>query len=302
MEVHEIRYFLAVSETLNFTRAAERCHVTQPALTRAIKSLEDKLGAGPLLNRERRNTHLTELGRMMKPYFEQMFQQMEEARKTAQEFVSLEKTRLSVGLMCTIGPSRLIELFGSFHRDYEGVDLRLKDGRAGVLEEKLKAGDLDLAIYCKPEPPDERLHLVRLYAERFVIAIAPAHPLARKAAVSVRDLEGQRYLWRANCEYADHIDALARAEGVRIVPAYSSDRDDWIQSMTLAGLGYTLIPEYAVTLPGLVTRPLIEPEVVREVNLVTVRGRPHSPAVGAFVREARRYRWEPALAAAGQAA
>src|SRR5258708_5908456 len=80
MEVHEIRYFLALAETLNFTRAADRCNVSQPALTRAIQHLEDKLG-GPLVHRERGNTHLTELGRIMHPHFQEVAQQMEEARK-----------------------------------------------------------------------------------------------------------------------------------------------------------------------------------------------------------------------------
>src|SRR3954449_12443032 len=66
MEMHQVRYFLAVADELNFTRAAERCHVAQPSLTRAIKLLEEELG-GPLLHRERANTHLSELGRMVKP-------------------------------------------------------------------------------------------------------------------------------------------------------------------------------------------------------------------------------------------
>ena len=67
---------------------------------------------------------------------------------------------------------------------------------------------------------------------------------------------------------------------------YRSERDDWIQVMALAGLGFTFIPEFAVTVAGLLTRPLVEPEVTRVINLVTVRGRPYSPAVGAFVRTA----------------
>jgi LysR family transcriptional regulator, hydrogen peroxide-inducible genes activator len=67
MEMHQIRYFLALCEELNFTKAAERCNVAQPSLTRAIKLLEDEFG-GALINRERTNTHLTELGRMMRPH------------------------------------------------------------------------------------------------------------------------------------------------------------------------------------------------------------------------------------------
>ncbi len=103
--------------------------------------------------------------------------------------------------------------------------------------------------------------------------------------VRLTDLEGENYLNRANCEYKDFLRDLRERQGVQIRYMYASERDDWIQCMVLAGLGFTLIPEYAVTVPGLVTRPLVEPEVVRHVNLVTVRGRPHSPAVGAFVHE-----------------
>ena len=74
MEMHQARYFVALCETLNFTRAAEKCNVTQPSLTRAIKLLEDELG-GPLFNRERNQTHLTELGRLMEPHLREVLDQ-----------------------------------------------------------------------------------------------------------------------------------------------------------------------------------------------------------------------------------
>ena len=72
---------------------------------------------------------------------------------------------------------------------------------------------------------------------------------------------------------------------------FRSDRDDWVQSMAMAGIGFTFIPEFAVTMPGLRVRPLIEPEIVRTIQVVTVRGRPHAPAVGAFVREILAFSW-----------
>ena len=78
MEMHQIRYFLAVCETLNFTRAAEQCHVTQPALTRAIQKLEEELG-GLLFRRERHLTHLTDLGRLLRPQLEQVWKRTEAA-------------------------------------------------------------------------------------------------------------------------------------------------------------------------------------------------------------------------------
>lgn len=125
-----------------------------------------------------------------------------------------------------------------------------------------------------------------------MVALPPAHPLARNNAIRMQDLDQQCYLGRASCEFYDHLRKI-RLElgGIEFKRPYSSDRDDWVQSMVMAGLGFTYIPEYAVTLPGLIALPLVEPEVVRTVQLVTVRGRPHSPAVGAFVRQARKHDW-----------
>jgi DNA-binding transcriptional LysR family regulator len=81
------------------------------------------------------------------------------------------------------------------------------------------------------------------------------------------------------------------SRGVFLRQVFSSPRDDWVQGMIKAGLGLGFFPEFSVTDPDLVVRPLVEPSFHRTIYLATVRGRPHSPAVGAFVQEARRYPW-----------
>jgi LysR family transcriptional regulator, hydrogen peroxide-inducible genes activator len=96
MEMHQVRYFLAVAETLNFTRAAEKCNVTQPALTRAVQKLEEELG-GLLLRRERNLTHLSDLGRLMKPHLEQILSESESAKVQAKEFLRLDNAPLNLG-------------------------------------------------------------------------------------------------------------------------------------------------------------------------------------------------------------
>jgi DNA-binding transcriptional LysR family regulator len=104
MEMQQIRYFVALKRELNFTRAAEACKVSQPALTRAIQALEAELG-GPLFHRERASTHLSELGRMMAPYLESIFNQSQTIHVRAKEFGRLDNLELKVGAMCTIGPT-----------------------------------------------------------------------------------------------------------------------------------------------------------------------------------------------------
>ncbi len=113
MELHEIRYFLAVCETLNFTRAAERVNVTQPALTRAIQKMEAEFG-GLLFRRERNRTHLTDLGQLVRPHLERALRQTETATKTARGFLKLENASINLGVMCTIGPLLFMSFLSRF--------------------------------------------------------------------------------------------------------------------------------------------------------------------------------------------
>src|SRR5215204_6412831 len=109
MDIHHIRYFLAVCETRNFTRAAEKCHVTQPALSRAIQQLEDEIG-GLLFRRERNLTHLTDLGLLLQPRFETILTGLSEVKNEASKFLCMEDAALKLGVMCTIGPRRFTGL------------------------------------------------------------------------------------------------------------------------------------------------------------------------------------------------
>jgi LysR family transcriptional regulator, hydrogen peroxide-inducible genes activator len=291
MEMHQVRYFLAVCETLNFTRAAERCNVAQPSLTRAIKLLEGELG-GPLFHRERANTHLSELGRMVKPYLEQVYEQAREAKRQALDFIKLKKTTLKLGVMCTIAPNQLVDVVCGVQSRNPGIELEIVDSSAGKLEERLIEGDLEVTIHCPPaNQNDERLHYMPLYREQFVVILPTEHPLAEKNSIRPSDLNGTRYLNRVNCEFNGYAGALWQEHGLTCDTAYRSERDDWILAVVASGLGFGFMPESCVNHPRVIGRPMIEPEFWREVSLVTVRGRPHSPGVGALVREAMRARW-----------
>src|SRR5690242_1001516 len=113
MDMHHIRYFLAVCETLNFTRAAEKCNVTQPALSRAIQQLEDEVG-GLLFRRERNLTHMTDLGALLRPRLEQIMADVTSVKKDVKRFLTLEEANVTLGIMCTIGPTRFTGVLAEF--------------------------------------------------------------------------------------------------------------------------------------------------------------------------------------------
>jgi DNA-binding transcriptional LysR family regulator len=108
-------------------------------------------------------------------------------------------------------------------------------------------------------------------------------------AVRIAEVGGER-LSRINCEYYDQLGQVCRENNAPLIDAYRSEREDWIQSMVMAGMGICFLPEFSPVLPACMRR-LVEPEVVREVSLVTVSGRRFSPAVATFVRALKAYKW-----------
>lgn len=290
MELHEIRYFLAVSKTRNFTKAAELCNVTQPALTRAVQKMEEEVG-GLLFSRERGNIHLTDLGRLLEPQFAQMMASADAAKTAARRFLRLEGAQLTLGVMCTIGPLRFAGFLNAFRAGHPGIELTLVENVPGRLSEMLLGGEIDIALMAQPGGFAEPLRAVPLYEERFMVACAHGHAFAQRNAIRLTDMHGQIYLQRINCEYRDLLAEQLRQLGVEILRSYRSEREDWIQVMVAGGMGVCFLPEYSAVLPGLLVRPVVEPPLLRQVCSVTVAGRRWSSPVAALANALRTYPW-----------
>ena len=291
LEMHQIRYFLAVAETLNFTRAAETCNVTQPALTRAVQKLEEEHG-GLLFRRERNHTHLTDLGRLMRQHLEHVLSQAAAAQTTAKSFLKLDDAPLNLGVMCTIGQAKFVGFLTAFRARQPGIEINVVEGVPARLAELLGEGAIDVAVMASPAPLGERFQAQPLFRERFMVGLPIGHALARKNMIALAELDGESYLARMNCEMRDHIRAERERRGIAIRYCFRSERDDWIQSMVAAGLGICIMPESLPVQPGVTSRPIFDPEIIREVMLVYIAGRRFSPAVSAFIRAIREYRWE----------
>ena len=292
MQLNEIRYFIALSQTLNFTKAAETCNVSQSALTRAIHKMEQELG-GLLFSRERNNTHLTALGRLVEPHLHEIVARRGQVESIANRFIRLERAALSVGVMCTIGPVLFASFLGQLRADHPGVELSLLEGVPDRLCAMLLEGAIDVAIMASPGGFGPELHTTPIYNERFVIACSAGHRFARQDSVPLASLDGEFYLLRINCEFRETLDALCQSQNVRLIYSYRSEREDWILTMVAAGIGVCFLPEFSTTVPGVIGAPVVLPSVSREVCLVTVAGRRHSPPVAAFVHAVKRYRWVP---------
>lgn len=291
MEINQIRFFLALADTLNFTRAAEICDVSQPALSRGVKKLEDELG-GQLVRRERGRTHLTELGERVRPRFAQAISLAELAMLEANDMSRMADAKLRLGVMCTIGPSRLIALIEHLTAKKPDMKLELFDGSSSNIVERLLDGEFDVALSAAPVFPDAaQAH--PLYQERYVVAFPAGHRFEQMSVVPMPELAGERYLERINCDYSEHAAALGDDSDAAVQVLYQSEHEDWIQAMIVAGLGCSCMPEFTPLYPELQTRRLVEPDVSRTISVITKRGRKHAPNVELFVRLCRTMNWGP---------
>ena len=286
----QIRYVLAATKHLNFTRAATECNVTQPALTKGIKTLEEELGA-TLFHREGRRILLSEFGRSMLPHLQHISDEADTARMIAQNFRLLEKVPIRLGVMSTIGHLRLARFLARFEATHKGLELSVSEGSVKDLTDRLNDGELDIAIMTRTESLAETFRTHLLYSERYVVVFPPEHRLVKLNAVTLRELSGEPYVDRLACEMREMVMAACAESEIMLYARFRSEREDWVQAMVLAGIGFAFMPEYSVTLPGLMQRPLIEPLVERAICTVTVPGRRHSPAADAFLRATRGFAW-----------
>ncbi len=289
MEMHQIRYFLAVERERNFSRAAVACNITQPALTRAIQKLEGEIG-GKLFNRQPGRIELTELGRAMHPQLEQAYRDLADACTQASELLRSSRNRLRVGVMCTIGPARLVGLIRTLHATIPDLELALTEAKGTAILDSLLADDIDIGLAGLPSYPDQ-IDVLPLFEERYALAVPGAHRFANTHEVTLADLDGEQYIERSNCEFDAHFEACHGEWPIDMQTRYRSGREDWVQAMISAGLGIAILPESYPVIEGVSKTSLIAPVVARTVSLVTLRDRSFSPTAMKLIKAIRSHVW-----------
>jgi len=286
MELHQVRYFIALCKSLNFTRAAEACNITQSALTRAIQKLEDELG-GPLLQRERNLTQLSELGRLMQPLLEQSLAMADAAKDHADKFRNGEKASLHLGLPSMVYAGVARDILAEVINRLPALEVALSaDSQPRMIEELLQ-GEVDAAFLVDDGNLPERLITWILYKERFQIVIAPDHPLAKLESIPVNALAGQSIVECRECCISAKLRELCAQMGVALRSRHFVDTEDHLQHLASISLGFALLPEKISAMPPLVTRTLAGADLSQSIVLAVVSGRRFSPALNLFIRVAR---------------
>ena len=289
MELYQIRYFLAVAETLNFTRASERAFVSQPALTKAIPRLEETIG-GRLFDRTKSSVQLTELGRAMLPNFRQIFDTAQATREQARRLTRDQHEVVRVGVMCTIDFHQVLPGFIE-SQDRHAIELTFREGNLEALTDELDRGEVDLGIMCSPYETPRRFKATPLFREDYVVAIGDDHRFGGRATIEMAELDRERYCERTYCEFSSYIERLLDERNVRLEVVQQSHREDWIQAFVRSNFGVAFMPQSIADAAGLAHVRTADCPIVREVKVLVQAERPVNAAQQAVIDSLAGHVW-----------
>jgi DNA-binding transcriptional LysR family regulator len=284
MELSQVRYFIALCKTLNFTRAAESCNVTQPAFTRAIQKLEMEFG-GALIFRERNLTQLTELGRTVRPHLEAMIEAAEAATALANAKMGRTASSLKIGLGPGIGAASIASAVREVTSKLPDVTIHFEESGPAALIEAMLMDMLDCALLPEFTELPERLNRWPLYTDRALAVLPPDHALNQKNAVTAEDVLDEPILVGEYC--GGFAKQLADTTGFSLQLQRCNGAATQLLDLVAAGLGMALMSDRLRYAAPLTTRPFHEPELQRKIFLTSVAGRPLNVAAASFVKLCR---------------
>jgi len=294
MEMHQVRYFLAVARTLNFTRAADECNVTQPSLTRAIKQLEGELG-GDLFRRERPASQLTELGQRMLPLLRQCYDAAVGARTLASSFRTGDIGALRLALSHTFDIALLIPFLTELKRSFNGLEFKLMRGNVEEIAEYLKKGDAELAIAAAIDEEWDRLDSWPLFTEEFHLVVNAGNARALRQSVDFEDLLEQKLLLRGYCENREQASELFRSRNIDVDHGHEVASEHDLMRLLEADFGISVMPESS-TAPEPVKRMRVNGfDMTRTVRLYGVAGRQRTAVATAIMKLLRSADWKQRL-------
>ncbi|GBF57787.1 HTH-type transcriptional regulator GltC [Candidatus Phycosocius bacilliformis] len=293
MEMQQVRYFISVAKWLNFTRAAEECHVTQPALTRAIKLLEQELG-GDLIRREGRHTHLTELGNKMLPILCQCHEAALAAKSLASQVRSGELSTLSVAVSHSVDLTLFIDALRELRAAFPGIQIKLKRGPAGDIGELLKSGKADVAICGPLSLAWDRLEIWPLFNEPFEVIVGSNHALADSSPsqLALDALTNTQFTVMSGLDLTLQERDNLRALGIDLASAHEVASIDDMKSLLTAGLGLALAPAHILREPTMQHVSIPSLQLTQAVAVCVVSGRHRNPEANALLNLLRMKDWQ----------
>jgi LysR family transcriptional regulator, transcription activator of glutamate synthase operon len=287
MDLRQLRYLVALSEEQNFTRAAAREHIAQPALSQQIRRLEDELGLA-LVERTTRRVAITDAGALLVTRARRMLAELEAAQEEIQAIRGLWKGRVTVGTMHTMGPIDVSLALGLFHERHPEVELSVREQSSEELAELLRLDELDVAFLSVTERIESHgLALAQLMLEELVLILPRRHRLSGRRRVRLEELSDEEFVsYRAGSRLREVLVSAAQEAGFSPKIKLESNESRRIRRLVARGMGAAILPRSDCVGPGadVAVVALTDPARTRDITLAWRADRRLAPAPAEFLK------------------
>ena len=290
MDLNQVRYFLNLAESLNFTEAARVSGISQPSLTKAIQRLEDEFG-GPVLYRDGKDTRLTALGRDLIVEFMRIQSALENITELAENSVAGRSRKINIGVASTIAPRVFAKFWALVLKELPEVELLLQPLNPGEAEAEVLSGKYDMCLLTNPPEPNFKLTIQPLFQERLRLALASHHPLAGTDEITPEQMMEQPYIDRMHCEFRTQLIKHFMDRNIVMRPRFQSEREDWVQQMVAQGAGVCSLPEHSAIVDGIVLRAVKGLTLSRNISMVAVSGSANPREVRVILGLSKDFNW-----------
>ncbi len=292
MELRQLRYLVALADEQSFTRAAEREHIAQPALSQQIQKLEQELGL-PLVERTTRRVSITDAGNLLVARARRVLTELESARQELDRIRGIQTGHVVLGAMNTMGPVDITLVIARFHELHPQIELTVRENNSDALAEMLRVDAIDLAFLSVTERVESHgLALQQILMEELVVVLPQNHPLAGRGEIKMSDLADEDFIsYREGARLRELLVGAAHEAGFTPRILLESNESRRIRRLVGRGLGVAILPRsHAIgvgTNDPISVERLVDPPLARDITLAWRSGRKLPPAVAEFLNLTR---------------
>jgi DNA-binding transcriptional LysR family regulator len=290
MELRQLRYLVALAEERNFTRAAAREHIAQPALSQQIRRLEEELGL-ELVDRTTRRATMTDAGQILVARARRVLAEVDAAQSELELIRGVQRGRVTLGVMHTMGPVDVARALAVFHERHPAVELTVREYSSEELADLLRVDELDLAFLSVTDRIERRgLGLLQLVSEELVVVLPRGHRLAGQTELRMGELADEQFIsFREGSRLRELLMAAGEQAGFTPQVMLESNESRRIRRLVERGMGVAILPRSDAEEPGadVAVARLTEPSLTRDITLAWREDRRQPPAAAEFQDLAR---------------
>ena len=284
--LRQLRAFVALADTRQFTRAAEQLHVSQAALSMLIRNLEEQVGLS-LFDRHTRRVSLTDPGRELLGMARRVLTEVEDAVQHSRDLTSFQRGRVAIACGTVLSTTLVIPFIQHFQSEYPGIKVQLLDMAEQDIYRRLEQESIDLGLGTRWNLPEE-IEGQQVFQDSYQALLPHGHPLSQQPEVTWEQLTAHPFIaLSSGSPLSQKLHRQLASLDIRLKPVHEVSFHSTVLSMVRSGLGLSVLPDNARALPDaaqIVFRPLVGPVLTRQVCLFQQRHRALTPAAGLFKR------------------